>query len=511
MLTDVLVVGAGSSGMAAALELTRQGVSVVLIDAASEANRESRGTGLQPRTLELLELYGLADELVAAGNRINGWTSFVHGAEVGRIDFWRAHSRFRAAPALPQARTEGVLRSALARQGVEVRWRHRLHSIEHNGEGVVAHIETPDGPVSLTAAYVVGADGARSSLRGLMGLEFEGVSYPEVWGLLDVTLHSDIPVDEVRVYRLDGPQQFVLVPLGGTDFRVQLDHRPPELAGVHPTLAEMQDAFTRFTGNAGKLSDPTWSSAFNIHRRQVTAYGRGRVLLVGDAAHIHTPAGAQGLNTGIQDGINLGWKLGLVASGAAGPELLETYEAERRPIAAAVLELAEVIARRPQALMGEQSPPPDVLADRVGQLLVSYRDGPLGQPSRGHGGPGAGDRLPDFEVDGESVYRRLGPGRVVVAIVGDAAEAEEAEGAFSKYGHLVDVWRRGASDALSQAVGLSSGVAVIRPDAYLGAIFDGSVPDAAAGADHWLKSRLYLRSREQAELATWTGDPLREG
>lgn len=507
LATTVLIVGAGSSGMATALELRRHGVEVLLVDAAAEACTESRGTGLQPRTLELLDLHGLSDELVARGNRIDAWISFVNGAEVGRIDFWRANSRFSSAPALPQAITESVVRHKLSALGVDVLWQHEVVAVDQSDTGVVATLRTPDGVLEIAADWVVGADGARSTLRTLIGLEFEGISYPEVWGLMDVTLTSGLPRDEVRVYRLDGPQQFVLVPLGGSNFRVQLDHRPAELAGVLPTIDEMQDAFLRFTGDNGRLSDPSWASAFSIHRRQVVTYRGGRVFLAGDAAHIHTPAGAQGLNTGIQDGLNLGWKLALVTLGRATPALLDTYESERRPIAAGVLELAEVIARRPDALVGGGALDPQTLANQVGQLRVNYRAGPLGGQGRDGGEIEAGDRLPDVEVDGASIYHWLRSCGVVVALFGDDLDTASAQRSLEETGLSIDVWRCAASHPLAQALGIAAGAAIIRPDAYLGLVIDDEPVAAAAAAASWLTRELHLdaseypkvRSRSRAE------------
>lgn len=491
---SVVVVGAGSTGMATALELRRHGVDVTLIDAAPSPCTESRGTGLQPRTLELLDIHGLGDRLLALGNPIRAMTTFRHGVEVGRVDFTLTPSRYNLSPALPQSRTEGVLRDRLAELGVTPCWGHSLSGLQQDGNGVHAQVQTPDGEVTLSADWLVGADGARSAARRLLDLPFEGMSYPEGWGLLDVTLQWDLPGNEVRIYRLDGPQQFVVVPLGGTNYRLQLDHRPDARAGQRPTLDEMRDAFERYTGQRGTISDPTWASAFNIHRRQVVAYRRGRVFLAGDAAHIHTPAGGQGLNTGIQDGLNLGWKLALVARGEADASLLDTYEDERKPIAAGVLELSEVLARRPEVLMGDGSITPTALATRVGQLLVNYRGGPLGQPARGPGRLGAGDRLPDVLVDGRRSYHAIGDARVVLALVGTGpATAAAADALRTRLPAMASVWQLGADAELAQAIGLAEGAFAIRPDGYLGLVAEGLPQAAADTVLDWLATRLLRR------------------
>ena len=495
-LQPVVIVGAGPTGLATALELTRQGVAVRLFDQASAANTESRGTGLQARTVELLALYGVSEEILAKSNRAKAFVAFRNGEEIGRINFLLAAPHI-GSPVIPQAITESILRKQLATAGIHVEFGVEVHKIDRIKNRCIVHATDRDGcPLEVVASWVVGADGARSAIRTMLDLPFDGVSYPEGWGLMDATLDWSLPNDAVRVFRADGPQQFVVVPLGGNVYRIQLDHRAEADTASPPTIEEMQAAFDRYVPVPGRISEPTWQSAFRVHRRQVVTYRDGHVLLAGDAAHIHTPAGAQGLNTGIQDGINLGWKLALVVSEKADEALLDSYQDERKPIAAGVLQLAEVLARNPDAMLGDGSVSPEVLSARVGQLLVNYRDGPLGQlAQRGAGELVAGDRLPDIEIGNRSLYHYLRSAGVTVAIFGGQTDIGPLA---ATWGDAIRIWHVDLDDphgVLAATLGLREGAAVIRPDVYLGAIAEGRAP--AKVITTWLTDVMHLRPIRQ--------------
>lgn len=497
----IIIIGAGPTGLATALELNRQGAQVRILDRSATPNTESRGTGLQARTLELLDVYGVSDTLVERANMTKAFVTYRHGEEIGRIDFTLAPSRFAGSPALPQAVTERVLRERLAQDGIAVEYGVQITAVEQDADTCVVRGVRPDGdPFVATAGWVVAADGSRSAVRTMLDLPFDGVSYPEGWGLMDATVDWSLPADEVRVFRGDGLQQFVMVPLGGDKYRVQLDHREAAAEAMPPTVEEMQAAFDAYVPVSGTVSAPTWVSAFKVHRRQVVSYRHGRVLLAGDAAHIHTPAGAQGLNTGIQDGINLAWKLALVAAGEADQALLDSYQAERKPIAAGVLQLAEVLARNPEAMLANRSVSPSLLATRVGQLLVNYREGPLGEAT-GQGEPRlvAGDRVPDVTIGGRSIYRYLRAGGVTVAVFGQDVDVAALE---ANWGSKIRIWRMDSEDregAFAKALGITGGAAVIRPDAYLGAVVESSAPSEEI--DRWLSDCLRLHAPVNARLA----------
>ncbi|MPQ97421.1 monooxygenase, FAD-binding protein [Modestobacter sp. I12A-02628] len=460
----VLVVGAGGSGLATALELARAGVAVRVVDAAAGPCRESRGNGLQARTLELLDLHGVTDDLVARGNPVDTLTVFAGGERLTEVDFRLAPSRFTSL-VLPQCHTEEVLRRRLADHGVEVEWGTRLEAIVQDHDRVTATLQHDGGSTEAVVSWLVGADGAGSTVRKLLGFSFDGVSFEERWGLMDAALDWELPGDRIRVFRtVGGRGQLITVPLGGDRYRVQTDDIDRDDRAA-PSLAHMQELFDRYSGVPGTLSSPTWTSSFRVHCRQVVAYRDRRVFLAGDAAHIHTPAGGQGLNTGIQDGINLGWKLALVAAGHAGAELLDSYEQERAPVAAAVLRLTEVLARDPGRV--SVSAPADrvQVANVVSQCAITYHGGPLAATEDDAGsGLRAGDRLPDVLVDGQRLHERLRTGRVTVVRLGAAELPHVASAAVD----LWDVDTTAPDQPLAEALGFRDGLAVIRPDGYLG-------------------------------------------
>lgn len=496
----VLIVGAGPAGMATALELSKWGVNATVIDALKTPRTTSRAGGVQARTYELLDRYDISRRIIAGRKGINGFTVFMKGKQVAQMPTHLANSRYRQPAGAPQAVIEGVFREVLAEEGVEILWDHELIGLEQDEAGATASIQTTQGVVTLRADWVVGGDGAHSRTRQFAGLQFEGESYPEAYGLMDAQLDWDFPPDSLRMFRDEGPQQIVIVPFDDKFYRIQINNRPVEMERSPPTVEEMQQIYDRLVPIPGVIRDPSWSSAYRLHRKQVTAYRSGQVFVVGDAAHIHSPAGAQGLNTGVQDGINLGWKLGLVVNGAAAPALLDTYEAERRPIAAAVLKLSDTLAREPTSFLANADIPPQVVADTAAQLLVNYRPGPLGRTVAGPPGgplppgapPGAGDRLPDVEIDGASLYRGLQASRVVVVLFGGEDEAGAAAERLARFARSVDVWRRHEGDPLAQALGLRTGAAVIRPDAYLGLVAADELPAAVLRVEDWLTTRLGL-------------------
>ena len=504
----VLIVGAGSSGLATALELTRQGQPVRIIDRATAPTTESRGTGLQARTLELLSLYGVADDIVRRANCLKGLRFFLDGRPLGGVDFRANSSRYPFSPALPQAITEGVLRERLESAGVRVEWGQALTSLRQDDRCVTVQLRRADGvETEATAPWLVACDGSRSTVRNFLGLPFDGKSYPEGWALMDAKIDWALPPDEIRVWRRSSGGQFIAVPLGHDLWRVQIDTRDAEQDTELPSVEEMQAALQSATGLAATISSPSWRAIFRVGCRQVSDYRTGRVLLAGDAAHVHTPAGGQGLNMGIQDGINLGWKLALVAQGHANVGLIDSYQAERKPIAASVLQLTEVLARRPEAMVAGSTKSPRDHADAVGQLSYHYRDGPLAQSSDNSDGASfvAGDRVSDVSIGEGRLYPLLGQGGLVVVLLGSAGSwTQGAAHLHQTWGGSVRVWNLSdvataaavlsphAAAALQQYLDIQSGAVVIRPDAYFGFVKQGTPADVLAHVDDYLGRVLCL-------------------
>jgi len=418
--TDVLIVGAGPTGLTLARELHTLGVAAQIVDRAPDAIHESRALAIQARTLELLARNRLADDLVAAGNPAG--TVLLHergSAATGRVhaiplfDSALGDTRFPFLLLLSQAGTERVLVERLASAGVGIRRGLTLARLVQDDRGVTATLESPGVPTRVVRArYVVGCDGAHSMTRRLAGIDFLGRAFPQRFLLADVEADG-LERGRVHVYlAASGP--LFLFPLGSpATWRVIVGL--PRSAPAGPvTLPQVQAAVARHTGEHIRVHHPVWLTEFTVSSRLADVFRRGRVFLAGDAAHIHSPAGAQGMNTGIQDAVNLGWKLALVCHGEASPALLRSYERERMPVARSVLALTDrafraatvqiPVLRTLRAALGPRLAAIVLRSTRVrragfrriAELGIHYRHGPLsveGVPSPA-GGPRPGDRYP---------------------------------------------------------------------------------------------------------------------
>jgi 2-polyprenyl-6-methoxyphenol hydroxylase-like FAD-dependent oxidoreductase len=334
----VLVVGAGPTGMTAALELSRMKVPVRLIDKVTHPATTSRALAVHARTLELMAQRGIAERMLAAGIKGNATTIYSDGKVLGRVDLNRIQSPFNYALLIPQSETERILREQLEAQSVPIEFGTELVAIsqesEHDEHGSVrAILKRSDGGLEdLEAAYVIASEGAHSLVRNTLGLAFQGKSLPHVYALADLHLEAALPEDELSIFV---PVQGLLAvfPIGNKRFRViAIENKDEEVSQGTPSLEYMQALWNRSSHIPARLYDMLWSSQFRINSRMVDHLSRGRIFFGGDSAHIHSPAGGQGMNTGIQDMVNLGWKLALVYKGLAPSKLLGTYETERLPV-----------------------------------------------------------------------------------------------------------------------------------------------------------------------------------
>lgn len=383
---DVLVVGAGPTGLTAACELARRGVRVRVVDAADEPFRGSRGKGVQPRTLELLDQLGVVDRLVARGRfrlplrRYDGEGGYQdHDRSPGADP--TPDTPYASSLIIPQWRVEEVLRERLAEYGVDVERSRRVGGLTQDDDGVSVAI---DGGDSVEARYVIGADGGSSAVRRLLGAEFLGSTDEQVRMLIgDVTLDG-LDRDHWHIFSSRQHPFLALCPLPATD-TFQLQTAAPGVDEA-PSIERFQEIVDTVVGRGVRIREASWLSAWRLNVRMVEHYRYRRVFLAGDAAHIHSPTGAQGMNTGIQDAINLGWKLAHVLQGA-DDALLDSYEAERLPVAAEVLGLSTRLLGRALEHRGADG-------ERARQLGITYRDGPLARPGTGDG-PRSGDRAPD--------------------------------------------------------------------------------------------------------------------
>ncbi|MCY0928633.1 FAD-dependent monooxygenase [Streptomyces sp. H27-H1] len=419
--TDVLIVGAGPVGLSAAAELVRRGVSCRLVDRLPARLPYAKAVGIQPRTLEIWDRMGLARTVMEAAVPLHGQLLYVNGSELARIELALPPEVPYRFAALPQYETERILEEHLNALGTVIERGTELLSFTQDSGGVTSLLRTASGgEEELRTRYLIGCDGAHSTVRKGLGLSYEGGAFAEEYMLADVVTDLDLP-DGYGLRSLhqaaDGSTDDVLVcvPLPGKGrYRMSMVV-PPELSaagqpaggavagdgvehgleggGRVPELSHIQAVVDRLAPSPATVSGMRWSSVFRISHRIVDRYSEGRVFVAGDAAHIHPPTGAQGMNTGIQDACNLAWKLALVLRESAGPALLTTYDAERRPVG------EEVVGRTVRhATQGMQSDPDDprTLMLREAQLLVGYQDGPLaGSPSGPAGAPQPGGRAPD--------------------------------------------------------------------------------------------------------------------
>lgn len=370
---EVLVVGAGPTGLMAALLLRRQGIDVRIVDRAAQPTRESRAFAVSARTLELFASLGLADTLLQRGVIDSGIGFHVSGEWVGGLDFDHASSPdtpYRFILMLPQAETEAVLLDALDDAWLTVEREVEVTGLAVDPHGVRVEAQEASGTVTtLHARYVIGADGAHSIVRHALDLRFEGAPYPQNFLLGDVAVDWPLDHDRFRVF-VHADRIGLYFPLDGTGLSrvmaTDLRARPDEHAAPELTLAELQSAFAEAACLPVTLSRPEWLTRFRSHHRVVDRYRVGPVFVAGDAAHIHSPAGGQGMNTGLQDAANLAWKLVSVLRGGASEALLDSYGSERLPVAQEVLRFTDRIFNAAAGQVGWRA----WLRDALAPMLV---------------------------------------------------------------------------------------------------------------------------------------------
>jgi 2-polyprenyl-6-methoxyphenol hydroxylase-like FAD-dependent oxidoreductase len=400
----VLIVGAGPTGMTAAIELNRFGIPVRLIDKLLEHVTTSRAIGVQARTLELFEQRGLADAMLEAGNKDIAGSIYDHGKLVFRIEYSGIDSSYRYLLGVSQAETERILRERLARQGVAIEWGMifiAFTQADRDGS-LTATLRHSDGRLEeFEPSYLIDAEGAHSIIRSILGMEFKGKSREEHYALGDLFIDADLPETNFHIFFSE--YGFLgLFPMGNRRFRVIAGNPLSQNSkDPGPGLEELQKLYDMRSHIPAKLHDLGWSSWFRINSRMVNQLQANHIFLGGDSAHIHSPAGAQGMNTGIQDMINLGWKLALVIQGRASATLLETYGEERLPVIREVLAktegLTDAQAQEDRSLYNHMLST-DFDATQISQINVNYTESPL---SANHANPGelrAGMRVPDISL-----------------------------------------------------------------------------------------------------------------
>jgi 2-polyprenyl-6-methoxyphenol hydroxylase-like FAD-dependent oxidoreductase len=476
----VLICGAGAAGLTLAIDLARRGVSFRIIDQLEQPFGGSRGKGIQPRTQEIFEDLGIIDRIVAAGGLYPPMREYRDDGSYIEKTMVEQREPSPDVPyfiplMIPQFLTEGAMRERLAELGHAVEFGCKLVGLQHGDGGVSARIEGADGEELVYARYLIGADGGRSFVRNALGIDFPGRTLGVRAIVADVRL-SGLDRDAWHQFNDGDMERLVAIcPLAGTDlFQLQA---PIPLEGKPDLTAEgLERIIAERTGRSDiELHAVSWASAYAMNARLANRYGVGRVFLTGDAAHIHPPTGGQGLNTGVQDAYNLGWKLAAVLAGAPDT-LLDTYEEERRPIAEDVLGLSTRLldGQRQQGGMHRS-------AD-THQLAISYSGSSL---SHDEGArtmyPLAGDRMSDAELIGAAGK----PRRLFDILTGPhwtllVSDREYRPVTTAREGLRVVTVGEEAElrDAFSQ-LGLADGAALlVRPDGYVGATFDIALLDS---------------------------------
>jgi 2-polyprenyl-6-methoxyphenol hydroxylase-like FAD-dependent oxidoreductase len=428
---DALVVGAGPVGLTLAAELLRHGLRCRIVDKSPAPTDQSRALVVWSRTLELLEKTGLAGRFLEAGFPMHGANIFGGGKRRVHLAIHAEQTHYPRPLAIPQSKTEQILNDHLARAGSPVERSVELVSFTDHGDTVEAMLRHAGGrEETVRAAWLLGCDGAHSTVRHRLGVPFAGEAEPNDWVLADVRIDGPLPGNEVSVYWHRKGVLFFF-PITPGRFRVVADQglvhgadKPPD-----PTLEQVQ-AIADERGPGGlRVHDPVWLAGFRINERKVADYRRGRAFLLGDAAHVHSPAGGQGMNTGMQDAYNLAWKLALVQKGRARAALLDSYSPERSAVGEQVLRMAggmtslatlrnpvgQFVRNHLAALLGTLGPFRRRFTSALTELSIGYPHSPLNGEDwprgllRRSGGVRPGQRLPDAPLTepGSSRPRRL--------------------------------------------------------------------------------------------------------
>ncbi|RKS97000.1 bifunctional hydroxylase/dehydrase [Streptomyces sp. 3211.6] len=483
MDAPVIVVGAGPAGLMLAGELRLAGVAVVVLERLERRTGESRGLGFTTRTLETFDQRGI---LARFGDIERSTLGHFGGLP---LDFGVLDGACQAAKTVPQSVTETHLEEWATGLGADIRRGWDVLSLHDDGEGVEVEVRGPGAATrTLRASWLVGCDGGRSTVRKAAGFDFPGTPATMEMFLADIKGIELKP----RMIGETLPGGMVMVgPLPGGTTRIVVCERgtPPRRRESAPSFDEVAAAWQRLTGEDISAAEPVWVSAFGDAARQVTEYRRGRVLLAGDAAHIHLPAGGQGMNTGIQDAFNLGWKLASVVQGRAPLGLLDTYHTERHAVGQRLLmntraqgllflSGAEVQPLRDslRALM-EYEDVARHLAAMVTGLEITYEVGKGSHPLLGR-------RMPHLELaaaDGTtSSTELLRPGRGVLLDLADNPRLRGRAAAWAERVDTVTARPRGAADGLHDTTAL-----LIRPDGYVAWAAPGSHHDLPMALERW--------------------------
>ncbi len=497
-----LIVGAGPTGLVMAHELARDGIQCRLIDKAPHRAMESRAIAIHSRTVETFELMALVEDFLSAGHRIAGVNVYGESGRIAHAEFGMLDTRYPFVLGVPQDETERILEERVARLGVRVERNTELISLAQRESSVSVRLRTAGQVEEVETDWLLGCDGPHSTVREQLGISFSGGTYPEHFVLADVKVAGDLDHAEAQVW-LHREGALAFFPLPEDRWRLIIINSPPDWHD-EPSLAQCQAVVNERGLDRLRLGDPRWTAVFRIHRREAARFRNDRVFLLGDAAHIHSPVGGQGMNMGIQDAFNLAWKLSLVARSGGNPQLLDSYEAERKPVDEAVIRqtdratrlvslrgtIARFIRDHMMSLLTQIPAVTEKLGEGLSGIAVNYRHSPIVEEQGAvMPGPAAGDRAPDAPLvaakDGASLrlYNLFAEHRHVLLLLGDGPEAVPPslprlpELVLAAYriaqpgtagGDFID-----GEGMVAKRYGSSPAAYLIRPDGYVGFRCDG--------------------------------------
>jgi len=489
--TDVIIIGGGPTGLSLACQLVRYGIDFVVIEKNEGVTKYSKALGVQARTLEIYDQLGLADRAIERGTIVTR-TRLIEGGEIrGEMHlqtFGRDLSEYPFLLMLEQSKNEELLYEYLQSHGRDVRWNTELDSFTQNATGVTAQVKTSSGEIqTINGKYLAGCDGASSPVRHTLGLTFEGSTFERLFYVADARVDWALPHDALHVCL--AREVFVaFFPMKG-EHRYRIVGTFPEdrnEEGGEVVYREIEQEIKSEAKLALEISDVKWFSLYKVHSRRVNKFSAGRCFLAGDSAHIHSPVGAQGMNTGIGDAYNLAWKLALVIKGVAAESLLDTYNEERLANAKRLLEstdrMFELAAGSNWLLSFIRTTifPPvagfmaslETVSKRVfpliSQIGINYRDDALSEHTDDEfEDVKAGDRLPYFLVDGKTIFDKLCEPKFHLLVFSNADQTigkdfEREFGAIADY-HVVPIDSR-----VSEIFGTDEEFSVfLRPDNHI--------------------------------------------
>jgi 2-polyprenyl-6-methoxyphenol hydroxylase-like FAD-dependent oxidoreductase len=492
--TDVVIIGAGPTGLSLACQLVRYGVDFIIVEKNEGITPYSKAIGVQARTLEIYEQLGLAKKAVDEGTVAGKGRLLVGGEVRGELDFSNIGQGLSPYPfvlMLEQSKNEKLLYESLQSRRKEVLWQTELETLSQNDSGVTAQVKTTDcSSQIIEAKYLVGCDGPKSLVRHTLGLSFEGGTFERMFYVADAQIDWNLSHDALHIC-LSKDSFVVFFPLKGQK-RYRIVGVFPEEFSKDESDILYEEIESRIKEEAKlelDIHDVEWFSTYKVHTRHVSRFSEGRCFLAGDAAHIHSPAGAQGMNTGIQDGYNLAWKLALVLRGKSDRKLLDTYNEERLENAKHLLQTTD---RMFQVAAGSEwflsflrtnvLPPvakyilgldtvKEFIFPLISQIGINYRHSSLSD----HAGDEdfkvkAGDRMPYFLVGGKSIYERLHQPKFHWLVFSDVHVDFQAFKADveSQLADLVDLHTIPLDPHVAEVFGANKSFSVLlRPDNYI--------------------------------------------